>query len=234
MLIPFGDGGDLNTSQNDNLLLGKVVRIDVSHDDFPADDLRDYAIPAGNTFEANPAAGLPEIYAKGLRNPFRASFDPVSGDLIIADVGGQRKEEINRLPLDDNSRNFGWPLVEGTLPLRGTQTPDLTLPVSEYDHGAGERQGESIIGGYVYRGPVEALQDSYIFGDFVNEFFWSVPVRDLVDGQVLSSDAYNILTDDFVPDVSDYNLVSSFGEDEQGNIYIASYFGGEIFRMEAE
>lgn len=232
LFITAGDGTDLNTAQDDTLLLGKILRIDVNGDDYPDDETRNYAIPPGNMF-SDPADGRPEIFSKGLRNPFRASFDPLTGDLLVVDVGANRREEINRLPIDDATRNFGWPLVEGTLPLRGTAQPDFTLPVSEYAHGDGPRQGASITGGYVYQGPVEALQNQYIFGDFVNNRFWAVPAAALVDGEVLSSDRYQILTEDFAPDISNFNLVSGFGTDVAGNLYIASYFGQEVFRLEA-
>ncbi|MEM9842236.1 MAG: PQQ-dependent sugar dehydrogenase, partial [Pseudomonadota bacterium] len=129
LIVPTGDGGGSgdpnNLAQNPQSLLGKVLRLDVSADDFPSDPLRDYAIPAGNTF-ADPANGMPEIFAVGLRNPFQSSFDPVSGDLLIGDVGEGAIEEVNRLAMDDSSRNFGWALREGTAFFKGPDAATLT------------------------------------------------------------------------------------------------------------
>eukprot|EP00903_Cladosiphon_okamuranus_P002755 g2753.t1 len=182
LIVPTGDGGgagDPNDfAQNPNSLLGKVLRIDVSADDFPADDSRDYAIPSGNTF-TDPSLGLPEIFAVGLRNPFQSSFDPATGDLLMGDVGQGAIEEISRLPMTDSSRNFGWAVREGTAFFKGANQPEFTNPVAEYSHGVGPREGRSITGGVVYRGPVEALQNTYIFGDFISDNVWGIPVADL-------------------------------------------------------
>ncbi|MEO1322705.1 MAG: PQQ-dependent sugar dehydrogenase [Pseudomonadota bacterium] len=235
LVFPTGDGGGAGDpdgfAQNPLSLLGKVLRIDVSTDDFPADDLRDYAIPAGNTF-TDPSVGLPEIFAIGLRNPFQSSFDPATGDLLIGDVGQAAIEEISRLPMTDATRNFGWAVREGTAFFTGADQPDFTSPVAEYSHGVGDREGRSITGGVVYRGPVEALQNTYIFGDFISDNVWGIPVADLVDGQTVASSEFTVLTDDFVPDQGSLTSITAFGTDEAGNLYIVS-IGGDVFRLES-
>ena len=236
LVIPTGDGGgsgDPNDlAQNTQSLLGKVLRIDVSGDDFPADDLRDYVIPPGNTFDGDAAAGLPEIFAVGLRNPFRASFDPASGDLIMADVGQDAIEEIDRLPMDDATRNFGWNIREGTAFFSGADSTAFTPPVAEYAAGSGPLQGDSVTGGYVYAGPVEALQDEYVFADFVSGNIWSVPVASLVDGQTVPASQFTIRTSEFAPDAGSLSSISSFGLDAAGNLYIVA-IGGDVFQLEA-
>ena len=236
LIIPMGDGGGSgdpsNLSQNPQTLLGKVIRIDVSGDDFPSDPSRDYVIPAGNTF-TDPANGLPEIFAIGLRNPFQSSFDPNSGDLLIGDVGQGAIEEISRLPMNDSSFNFGWAVREGTAFFKGADQPEFTPPVAEYGHGTGDREGRSVTGGLVYQGPVEALQNTYIFADFITDNVWGIPVSDLVNGQTVASSAFIVLNSDFVPDQGNLTSIASFGTDAAGNLYIVS-LGGDVFRMEAE
>lgn len=236
LIIPMGDGGGSgdpnNLAQNPQTLLGKVIRIDVSGDDFPSDASRDYAIPAGNSF-TDPANGLPEIYAIGLRNPFQSSFDPISGDLLIGDVGQGAIEEISRLPMDDSSFNFGWAVREGTAFFKGADQPEFTPPVAEYGHGTGDREGRSVTGGLVYQGPVEALQNTYIFADFISDNIWGIPVSDLINGQTVASSEFLVLNSDFVPDQGSLTSIASFGTDETGNLYIVS-LGGDVFRMEAE
>lgn len=237
LVIPTGDGGGSgdpgNFAQNTSSLLGKVLRIDVSGDDFPADDARDYAIPAGNTFDGNPSGGAPEIFAIGVRNPFRASFDPATGDLLMADVGQGAREEVDRLLMDDATRNFGWRVREGTLAFGGANDPSFTPPVTEYAHGSGPREGRSITGGYVYTGPVEALQGEYVFADFISGNVWSVPAANLVDGQTLAASEYTLRTTEFVPDAGALSRITSFGLDGVNNLYI-TVIGGDVFRVEAE
>ena len=236
LIFPTGDGGGSGDpsdfAQNPQSLLGKVLRIDVSGDDFAADDSRDYAIPAGNTF-TNPADGLPEIFAIGLRNPFQSSFDPDSGDLLIGDVGQGAIEEISRLPMTDNSLNFGWAVREGTAFFKGSNQAEFTDPVAEYSHGVGPRDGRSITGGVVYQGPVEALQNTYIFADFISDNVWGIPTTDLINGQTVASSEFILLTDDFTPDVGSLDSITAFGTDEVGNLFIVSR-GGDVFRLEAQ
>lgn len=235
LVIPTGDGGSggdpNNLAQNPASLLGKVLRLDVASDDFPTDPDRDYAIPPGNTF-SDLADGRPEIFAVGLRNPYRASFDPATGDLLIADVGQNAIEEVSRLPMDDSSLNFGWRVKEGTQDHVGSTIAALTPPVLEYAHGDGPRQGRSITGGYVYTGPVEALQGEYLFADFVSGNLWSVPVTDLVQGTTVPASDFRIFTTTLQPDAGSLARITSFGLDAQGDLYIVT-FGGDVFRLEA-
>jgi hypothetical protein len=228
-----GDGGSAgdpaNNAQNLNVLLGKMLRIDPSTDAFPADAARDYAIPAGNPFAAG--SGRPEIWAYGLRNPFRASFDPATGNLWIGDVGQGSREEVDLMRPFDGGANFGWRVLEGTAPFNGTPTPTMVAPVAEYLHGTGPRQGNSVTGGYVYRGPVESLRGQYVFGDFVNGNLWSFPIAQAVLGSTLGSDRFVLRRADFTPNAGTIDNVSSFGVDLAGNLYIVD-FDGEIFRLE--
>jgi glucose/arabinose dehydrogenase len=235
LYIPTGDGGSggdpQNNAQNPNSLLGKVLRIDVSADDFPSDALRNYRIPSGNAFPGG-AGGAPEIFALGLRNPWRASFDTLTGDLFIGDVGQNAIEEVNRMRSGDAGANYGWRLREGTQPYNGgANSAAFTPPVTEYTHGTGPAQGRSVTGGYAYRGNIEPIKDRYVFGDFISGNIWSVPVSDLVPGQTLASSAYTRLNGELVPDAGATGNISSFGVDNDGRLYIVS-FGGSVFRIE--
>lgn len=233
LYLAVGDGGgsgdQLNNGQNRNSLLAKILRIDVSSDQFPADPNRDYAIPPGNPFAGG--GGAPEIWALGLRNPFRASFDPGSLSLLIGDVGQGAIEEIDLMRPGDGGANFGWPFLEGTRPFRGGAPAGVTPPVAEYPHGSGPFQGRSVTGGYVYRGPVEALQGLYIFGDFVTGNIWSIPLAELVPGQTAPNSRFTARRTDFTPNQGAIGNIASFGIDESRNLYIVD-FDGEIFRVE--
>lgn len=237
LLIGLGDGGGggdpLGNAQDNSTLLGKLLRIDVRADAFPADDSRDYSIPAGNAFPTG-AGGAPEIWANGLRNPFRGSVDPVTGDVFIGDVGQNAIEEVDRIASGTVGLiNFGWNLREGSQPYNGgADSPSFTAPVTEYAQGSGERQGNSITGGVVYRGPVAELSGEYVFGDFITNNIWSVPVASLTIGQTLPSSQFTIRTQDFVPDVGAINTIVAFGVDEAQDMYIVD-LGGEIFKIEA-
>lgn len=234
LYVATGDGGGsgdpLNNGQNRNSLLGKMLRIDVASDAFPADPNRDYAIPAGNPFAAS--GGAPEVWAFGLRNPFRNSFDPATGNLWIADVGQGAREEIDLMRATDGGANFGWNQVEGTLNFAGTPQAGFTLPIAEYAHGSGPREGNSVTGGYVYRGPVEALRGNYFFADFVRPNIWSFPIARISLGATLASSQFTLRNADFTPNLGTINNVASFGVDQAGNLYIVDY-DGEIFRIEA-
>jgi hypothetical protein len=228
-----GDGGGSgdpdNNSQNVNALLGKLLRLDVSRDDFPNDPARDYAIPAGNPFAAG--GGRPEIFAIGLRNPFRAGFDRSTGILYVGDVGQNAVEEIDIVRPSDAGANYGWPFKEGTSDFRGGGPASLVPPVAEYSHGSGDRQGNSVTGGYVYPGPVESLRGQYVFGDFVTGNLWSLPVSRLVPGITVPSSEFTLRNADFAPVQGTIDNVSSFGLDAAGNLYIVD-FDGEIYRIE--
>jgi glucose/arabinose dehydrogenase len=226
-----GGGGDPNNNaQNVNVLYGKILRIDPRMDAFPADALRDYAIPAGNPFAAG--GGAPEIWALGLRNPFRNSFDLTTGNLWIADVGQGAREEIDLMLPTDGGANFGWRIMEGTAIFNGIANASLVPPVAEYLHGNGPRQGNVVTGGYVYRGPVEALQGNYFFADFAIPNIWSIPVSQVSIGTTIPSSQFRLRNADFMPAAGTIDNVSSFGVDQSGNLYIVDY-DGEIFRVEA-
>jgi glucose/arabinose dehydrogenase len=230
LYVALGDGGNggdpPNNAQNLNVLYGKMLRIDPRTDAFPADPLRDYAIPAGNPFAAG--GGLPEIWAYGLRNPFRASFDPLTQNLWIGDVGQNAREEIDLMRPTDGGANFGWRIMEGTSVFAGPTIPGLVPPVAEYLRGS----GNVVTGGHVYRGPVEALRGNYFFADFASSNIWSIPVAAAAIGTTIQSSAFTVRNAAFAPNAGAINNVSSFGVDQAGNLYLVDY-DGEIFRVEA-
>ncbi len=232
LYVALGDGGGSNdpfgNGQNLNTLLGKILRIDPSADAFPADPLRDYAIPAGNPFAGG--GGRPEIFAYGLRNPFRASFDRQTGDLYIGDVGQGAIEEVDLIRPNEGGLNFGWPVLEGRRVNQAGSTAGMTPPIAEYGHGGGPTQGDSITGGYVYRGPVAAPQGAYVFGDFISDNIWSFPASSASQGATIASSSFTLRNNDFAPDIGVIDSVSSFGEDANGDLYIIG-IDGEIFRI---
>lgn len=226
-----GGGGDAaNNAQNLNVLLGKILRIDVRGDDFPTDTLRDYAIPAGNPFAQG--GGRPEIWAYGLRNPFRASFDALTQNLWIGDVGQSAREEIDLMRPADGGANFGWRILEGTAPFNGAIVPGLVPPVAEYLHGNGPREGTSVTGGYVYRGPVESLRGQYFFGDFRSGNIWSFPIARAAIGTTIPSGEFILRRADFTPNAGTIANIVNFGVDQAGNLYILDLIDGEVFRLE--
>jgi glucose/arabinose dehydrogenase len=228
LLISLGDGGsDSGTAQNNNSLLGKILRIDPSTDAFSTDNSRDYAIPTANPFASG--GGLPEIHVNGLRNPFRMSVDPLTGDLFIGDVGQSAIEEVDRVAANTAGLlNMGWNLREGSQPFNGgANSPNFTLPVTEY----GRTVGTTVTGGVVYRGPIEDLQGQYIFGDFGSNTLWSTPISSLTIGSVLPSTSLTVRNTAFAPDVGSINSVVAFGTDNDGNVYIVD-IGGEVFVLE--
>ena len=237
LYIATGDGGGvgdpLNNAQNSDVLLGKILRIDVGGDDFGQNPAKDYAIP-----DDNPLVGVPganEIWAAGLRNPWRASFDRVTGDLYITDVGQDLREEINFQPFDSTGgENYGWVVREGTLvfdPTRpGNPDPDSPLlidPVHQYQHTTGTHDRNSITGGYVYHGTSVGMQGVYLYADFPSGEIWSFRI---VDEVVV--DAAN-RTDQFVALGGTVDRIASFGEDGHGNLYIVG-LDGEIFLLEPQ
>ncbi len=207
-----GSGGDpLNNAQNPDSLLGKILRIDVESGTFP------YAIPPANPFLGRPGY-RPEIWALGLRNPWRFSFDRMTGDLYIADVGQNAWEEVDFEPANAaGGRNYGWRILEGAHcynPSSGCVPPgDYAPPVAEYDHN----QGCSISGGFVYRGTLfPKLQGVYLYGDYCSGRIWGLrQVPGLWEGSELLVTPYSI---------------SSFGEDEVGNLYLAD-LGGAVYSI---
>jgi glucose/arabinose dehydrogenase len=210
LYIGLGDGGSegdpLGNGQSLETLLGKMLRIDVDYEE-------PYSIPADNPFVDG--GGLREIWAYGLRNPWRFSFDRLTGDLYIGDVGQDAWEEIDYLPAGSpGGANFGWSYFEGTHPYRGSPPADMqfVMPVTEYSHS----QGDAVIGGYVYRG--NQLLDwygVYIYGDYGSGRVWGL--LHLPDGSWQNAQLF---------DTSRH--ISTFGVDEDGNIYIVDDNDGTI------
>lgn len=215
LYIAMGDGGSgddpQNRSQNVEDLLGKMLRIDIN-----TDGSAPYTSPSTNPFFGN-VAGRDEIYSTGLRNPFRCSFDRQTGELYAGDVGQGVIEEVSILSLGGN---FGWRVLEGTRCTNlgpGSCTNSIYIPpVVEYSHSGGRC---SITGGYVYRGTRNTFPaGTYVYGDFCTGeiFTWS---------KGMARNAINVLTDS--------NLgISSFGEDEAGELYVVG-LGGSIFKLVA-
>jgi glucose/arabinose dehydrogenase len=220
MYIATGDGGyeiapgdefipdPLNSAQRTDTLLGKILRIDTESGVAP------YAIP-----DSNPKieGALPEIWATGLRNPWRFSFDRATGDLFIGDVGNSHREEINYEPAGTpGGRNYGWSAREGTGCAPEFDCPDvpnLTPPLYEYAH----EEGCSVTGGVVYRGSkYPALQGIYLFGDFCNSMIWGL--RQTEEGWK----QYAFGTPE--------GLLVAFAEDEDGEVYIVDY-DGNLLRL---
>ncbi len=239
LYIATGDGGSANDPQSNaqditNNWLGKMLRIDVDGDDFPTDPNRNYSIPPTNPFVGIGADD--EIWAYGLRNPWRNSFDRETGDFYIADVGQNVWEEINVQPASSpGGENYGWRLREGLVPTPsvGGDKPNGAIdPIYVYRHGTGLDQGYSITGGYVYRGPIKELQGNYFFADYVMSRVWSLRFNgdQPADFDGTNSTDYTRWTTLLRPDVGQISSISSFGEDAEGNLYILDY-GGEIFRL---
>ena len=171
LYVVRADGGNpydpLGVTQDPDSTLGKILRIDLSRDDFPGDPKRNYGIPSDNPYADGD--GAPEIWATGVRNSFRNSFDSVTGDFWVADVGQETWEEVNRLPAGTApGANLGWVYWEGNqataLNPDPTDTAGYTFPIHTFPHGQGENN--SVSGGFVYRGTSEAMQEHYVFGDF--------------------------------------------------------------------
>lgn len=229
LYISVGDGGSANdpqkNGQNRGTLLGTLLRIDVEG----LDGKSPYRIPRDNPFWGH-TSFRPEIWAYGLRNPWRFSFDRATGALYAADVGQNEVEEIN---LVERGGNYGWRVMEGD-----QCTPDVDPncdptgflpPIYTYRHDV----GRSITGGYVYRGSkIPELCGAYVYGDFVSRAIWALRVRQgkviahktLYEPKSLLSLAYDYLRDDGL-------LISTFGEDEAGELYVAAYQSGRIYRI---
>ena len=241
LYISSGDGGSGNDPGDraqdiTDQRLGKMLRIDVNGDDFPTDTNRNYSIPPSNPFVG--VTGDDEIWAYGLRNPWRNSFDRATGDLYIGDVGQNAREEINVQPAaSTGGENYGWRLREGTIRTPGSAGGDKPAgaidPIYDYVHTREHPVGGfSVTGGYVYRGPIEELQGTYFFGDYTGKV-WSMRFNDdapaLHDGT--NYDDFVIWTSLLNPTAGTIGSISSFGEDAAGNLYIVDINGGEVFTI---
>jgi hypothetical protein len=219
LYIGTGDGGSSgdpgNRSQNNLELLGKMLRIDVN-------DVLPYSVPQSNPFVGNPLY-RPEIWATGLRNPWRYAFDRLTGDLWIADVGQGQREEIDFQPASSGGgENYGWRCYEGNNPYNtvGCQAPTAyKFPVYEYPH-SGPNSGCSVTGGYVYRGAGHAsLFGRYFFGDYCTAIIGSVRIDSIGNFIHTPHGAFAPLA------------ISTFGEDKYGEIYLAGLTNGIIYKL---
>lgn len=209
LYIAVGDGGGGgdpdNNSQNRNNLLGNILRIDVDN----RENGLNYAIPTSNPF-VNEEQIRGEIYAYGLRNPWRMSFDTQNGALWTGDVGQGEREEINVIT---SGGNYGWKILEGTSCFSGDcETTGITAPVFEYGHDNGDR---SITGGSIYRGAaIPSLAGKYIYGDFVSGRIWALNTADNTNELVFESRL----------------SIASFGTDNDNELYVCD-FGGTIYKL---
>lgn len=215
LYIGMGDGGSggdpHNHGQRPETLLGSMLRFDVE-----SDPSGTYSVPATNPFVQNSAV-RPETWAYGLRNPWRFSFDRQTGDLWIADVGQNAREEIDFQPASSKGgENYGWNIMEGKRCYNAStcNQSGLTLPVWDYGHN----EGRSVTGGFVYRGSQHpSMQGLYVYGDFVTGKIWGLrAVDEGWENRSLLASGKNI---------------SSFGEDEAGELYLVGYTDGTIYRI---
>jgi len=203
-----GGGGDTdNNAQNPTLLIGKLLRIDID----TQSDGNNYGIPSDNPFIGDPNT-RDEIWALGLRNPFRFTMDPETNSIWIGDVGQNAREEVNRASLSQAGLNYGWRCYEGNAPFNTSGCPDeseLTFPVFDYSWNG----GGSVIGGYVYRGDLYAdLQDVYVFGD--------------IDGMISTLD----IDDNYINQGQFPGTWVAFGQDINKELYSVN-LGGSIFKI---
>ncbi len=216
LYVGMGDGGSggdpLNNGQAPGTLLGKLLRIDVESGVAP------YGIPPANPFLGR-TGYRPEIWALGLRNPWRFSFDRGTGDLYLGDVGEGTVEEVDFQPAGDpGGRNYGWNVMEGDRCYPpgtvGCNRSGLALPVFVYDHSL----GCSVTGGHVVRGPAfPSLQGVYLFGDYCSGRIWGIRKNGAGwDNALLADTTLNI---------------STFGEDESGNVYVVNHTSGELLKV---
>lgn len=237
LYIGLGDGGSGDDpghrAQDPTEFLGKMLRIDVSVGDA---DPSGYVVPASNPFVGGgPPGVLREIWSFGLRNPWRYSFDSPSrggtGALIIADVGQGQWEEIDYEPAGRGGRNYGWRNREGAHDHVTSLPPayvPLTEPIHEYDHGT----GQSITGGYVYRGGAlgAAYRGRYFFADFVQSRVWSMAFTvDPATREATASDRVEHTAD--LGGAAQLSNISSFGLDADGELYIVSYSKGAVLQI---
>ncbi|MCO6431465.1 MAG: PQQ-dependent sugar dehydrogenase [Deltaproteobacteria bacterium] len=212
LYIALGDGGSagdpLGHAQNGLSLLGKILRIDVS-----SSASGTYQIPQDNPFAGNPSSFRPEIFALGFRNPWRISFDSVSGRLWAADVGQSALEEVD---IVRSGKNYGWNVLEGSSCYQSAscRRKGTVLPVAEYGHSV----GQSITGGYVYRGEsIPALDGSYLYGDFIT-------------GRIFAFKKGGRAIELMNTDIN----ISSFGQDHNKELFLLSYGDGEVYKFVQE
>ncbi|WP_425400141.1 PQQ-dependent sugar dehydrogenase [Aeoliella sp.] len=250
--FPEGSANYVNVSQDLGTNYGKVLRIEVGTgiDAYPDDATKNFGIPDDNP-HVDSTEALGEVFHSGLRNPWRASFDRATGDMYIGDVGWLTREEIDFVKDGQAGLDFGWSNREGTIEVPGGSSPEMGGPIGnsvdpifEYDHAI----GVSIAGGYVYRGPVQSLQDSYFFADSFSGRIWMAEFDR--DTPSTSFDGMNLtgvseISADLQSQVNAGSVTNivSFGEDNAGNVYLVKIGDGgpagsvsqtgEIFRLTA-
>jgi glucose/arabinose dehydrogenase len=215
LYIATGDGGGggdpMNNAQNPASLLGKILRIDVESGVNP------YEIPPDNPF-VGVQGYRPEIWALGLRNPWRVSFDRQTGDMVIGDVGQDNWEEIDFQPAaSPGGENYGWNILEGTHCYNAATCDDsgMTPPIFEYPTNVDGAC--SVTGGYIYRGPSSTLNGIYFYGDFCSGKIWGL--------QNTGGNWSNHMFFDTT------NMIPTFGEDQAGNLYFSDRVSGDIFMI---
>ncbi len=236
-----GSGGDPNNAAlNPNSLLGKMLRIDINGDAFPADTQKNYQIPAGNpttwpTGAGGTQTGLPELWAIGLRNPWRWSFDRLTNELYIADVGQDVWEEINVVNGSTPRLNYGWRRFEGvasyTTNIGSFSVAGSVVPAYVYPHTArtgytSTMVGSSITGGFVYRGSaIPGWRGRYFFGDYTASRIWSIRVVNGVATDFQDHTAH------FTNGTAGPAGLTSFGQDNDGELYTVHFSGVRIRKM---
>jgi len=236
LYIGMGDGGSggdpQNNAQNPDTLLGKLLRVDVN---VPDGDPRGYRVPEDNPFnDRQPIAALTEIWAFGLRNPWRFSFDDWTrggtGALIIADVGQSAREEVNWEPRGRGGRNYGWRLREGRASF-DTRQPAAYLPLTDPIHEYPRSDGQSITGGFVYRGAAldPMFNGRYFFADFVAGRVYSIGLALDEHQEATAVDVLELTP--LLGGANEIGLISSFGVDAEGEMYVVSYSRGQILKI---
>jgi glucose/arabinose dehydrogenase len=213
LYIGMGDGGSAGdpqgNAQNLSSLLGKILRIDIDN----TSQNQNYSIPQDNPYKSNSIGYREEIYAYGFRNPWRFSFDSANSKLWVGDVGQSQREEID---IVEKGKNYGWNIMEGTIPYAGGSQTGLELPIWEYSHD----EGNAIVGGYIYHGStLTELQSKYIYGDYGSGKIWALQYNTATTPQ-------NTLQVDTTLNIS------SFGIDEQNELFICS-LEGKIYSLKS-
>jgi glucose/arabinose dehydrogenase len=236
LYIGLGDGGSggdpMNHAQRTDSLLGKMLRIDVN---VPPDDPRGYRIPEDNPFlDGDPARALDEIWAVGLRNPWRYSFDDWTrggtSALLIADVGQNAREELNFEPTGRGGRNYGWRLREGREPFDPRTAPAFT-PLIEPIHDYGRAVGASVTGGFIYRGAALDLgyEGRYFYADFISGRVFSLGLHLDDSGEARADDEREHTAQ--LGGRETLGMVSSFAQDHEGELLLLNYSAGTLVRV---
>ncbi|MFN2484880.1 MAG: sorbosone dehydrogenase family protein [Candidatus Limnocylindria bacterium] len=208
LYLALGDDAERRNAQDLESLNGKLLRIDV-------DGAEPYAIPDDNPYASG--GGAPEVWAYGLRNPWRFSFDGETGDLWIGDVGAGAREEIDRAPGDAAGLNYGWPIFEGTSCDGSCDATPYVAPVADYGREAGDCV---VIGGFVYRGSAQpALVGSYLLADLCSGRLWTIGAERAASGSAKLVER----------GVAQGLSISSFGDDEAGELYAVDLSGGGLY-----